>query len=76
MIKDYIGNISDNIPGLALHMLDVLADRIKCADKPSEFVARAQDIYLDWSILYGLQYLQSFVEYMSFCCNPDVGADL
>ena len=50
MIKDYIGNMSEQHPGLVLHMHDVLDVITNYADNPHEYVARAQ--YVHWPGVY------------------------
>ena len=60
-IKDYIGNMSEKHPGLVLHMLDLLDGISNYADKPAEFVARAQDIYLDSSFIANLEQARSLM---------------
>ena len=76
MIKDYIGNMSEKHPGVVLHMHDVFDVITNYADNPFEYVARAQDMYLDQTFLSNLEHVQGFMRYIVIFCNPGFGVDL
>ncbi len=61
MLKDYIGNMSEKHPGLVLHMLDVLDVITNYADNPTEYVARAQNMFLGQTFLSNLENVRSFM---------------
>ena len=61
MLNHYNGNMSEKHPGLVLHMLDVLDVITNCADNPTEYVARAQNMFLSQTFLSNLENVRSFM---------------
>ena len=75
MLRDYIGNMSEKHPGLVLHMLDVLDVITNYADNPTEYVARAQNMFLSQTFLSNLENVRSFMRCFIVLCHLDFGAD-
>ena len=61
VLKDCIGDMSERHPGLVLHMLDILDVNSNYADNPTEYVARAQDMYLSKTFISNLEHVRSFM---------------
>ncbi|MCJ1241531.1 hypothetical protein MMC14_009536 [Varicellaria rhodocarpa] len=68
-LKDYIGNMTEKQPGLVLHMLDVLDVITNYADNSTEYMARAQNMFLDETFLSNLQNVRELHEAM-YCTLP------